>query len=237
MNLTTLSHIDLRFVASRIPRDIRGLMEKHGIYLAGGFIRATIAGEKPSDIDLFGASKDALKLVALELAQARGGRMHETQNAYTVLTGHRMPVQFIHRWLYGPGEQERLIAEFDFTIAQAVMWMQCDGPAPQWQSLCAADFYPDLAARRLTYTHPVRAEDAGGSLLRVRKFLKAGYNIQPGALAGVISRLFMAVRDRDEMDNEQRVATVLHGLLREVDPLIVVDGFDVVDEHATTEAA
>ena len=34
------------------------------------------------------------------------------------------------------------------------------------------EFYPDLAARRLVYTAPVRDEEAGGSLLRVRKFIE-----------------------------------------------------------------
>ena len=58
-----MSHLidaDLHFVMSRLPHDVRSMVKENGLFLAGGFIRATIAGEKPSDIDLFGATKDLL---------------------------------------------------------------------------------------------------------------------------------------------------------------------------------
>jgi len=137
-----------------------------------------------------------------------------------------MPVQFITRWLYTDPIQ--LLGEFDFTVAQAVVWHR-DG---KWHSLVGDDFYADLAARRLVYTSPHRAEDAGGSILRVRKFLTAGYTIQAGSLAGVIARLCQGV---DQIRNlgidEDYLKRLLTALLREVDPLTVVDGIDLVDEH------
>lgn len=230
-----LSMTDLNFVLRRVPRDVRELMKLRGLFLAGGFIRAAIAGEKASDIDLFGASLESLKLDAMQFAIARQGRMHETDNALTVLTpGHRLPVQFITKWLYAPGEQEKLLAEFDFTIAQSVIWWDKDG----WHSSIGEAFYRDLAARRLVYTFPQRAEAAGGSLLRARKFLMRGYNIQAESLAGVISRLVSGVNEAamgalvGEPGIEKARAQVMSGLLREVDPLIVIDGVDLADEHA-----
>lgn len=236
--MATLIQEDLNFVLTRLPRDVLKLIQDNGLYLAGGFIRATIAGEKVSDIDLFGAEKDKLKLLAMELAVKRGGRMHSTDNAFTVLTGTRIPVQFIHRWLYAPGQQDTLIGQFDFTIAQAVIWCDMNGEQPAWKSLVSDRFYTDLAARRLFYVAPQRNEDAGGSLLRARKFIAKGYTIQPLSLAGVIARLMQAVRPEDcDWRDEPRLAKVLTGLLREVDPLLVIDGVDLVDEHNTTQEA
>ena len=233
--MNALSTTDLNFVLRRVPKDVRDLMKSRGLFLAGGFIRATIAGEKPSDIDLFGASKESLKLDAMQFAIARQGRMHETDNALTVLTpGHRLPVQFITKWLYASGEQEKLLAEFDFTIAQSVIWWAKDG----WHSAIGESFYRDLAARRLVYLFPQRTEAAGGSLLRARKFLMRGYNIQAESLAGVIARLVSGVNQDAfgglvaELGKEKAMAQVMSGLLREVDPLIVIDGVDIADEHA-----
>lgn len=234
--MTALSGTDLNFILRRLPQDVRQLIKNKQLFLAGGFIRATIAGEVPSDIDLFGGSIDVLKYEAMQFAIARQGRMHETDNALTVLTpSRRLPVQFITKWLYGAGEQDKLLAEFDFTIAQAVIWWQKDG----WHSAISNAFYRDLAAKRLIYTFPKRIEAAGGSLLRARKFLMRGYNIQAEGLAGVISRLVSGIDEQrlggfvgEGLSLEGARAKVLSGLLREVDPLLIVDGVDIADEHA-----
>ncbi len=218
---------DLHLVVSRIPRDVLKMVQTNNLFIAGGFVRSKIADEKASDIDIFGPSKEALKAVAMQFALDRGGRLHETDNAFTVLSGSRIPVQFIHRWVYAPGQAQKLLAEFDFTIAQAVLWRSGE----KWESLISDDFYADLAARRLVYTHPQRVEDAGGSMLRVRKFLAKGYSIQPKSLAGVIARLLMAVRTKEGCWEEEWVTQVICGLLREVDPMRIVDGVDLIDEH------
>jgi len=220
---------DLRLIVTRLPKDIRKLIMERGLLLGGGFIRATIAGEKPSDVDLFGATKDQLEAASRKLnADRPGSRFHSSKNAFTVLTGSRMPVQFIHRWLFTSAVE--CTDSFDFTVAQAVVWSEND----EWKSTCHSDFYADLAARRLTYCSPKRNEDAGGSLLRVRKFLSRGYNIQAPSFAAVIARLCSAVEWAKIQDEEQS-AKVLCGLLREVDPLIAVDGLDLVDEHEVLE--
>lgn len=237
--MNTLTHTDLHHVLSRVPRDILALVQQQRLFIAGGFIRSVIAGEPSADIDLFGSGKEFLKLIALELANKRGGRFHETDNAFTVLSGHRLPAQFIHRWTYAPHEWHRLLGEFDFTIAKAAIWWvpgANDTEPGKWESACDERFYSDLAAKRLHYTRPQREEDAGGSLLRVRKFLRKGYNIQVASLASVVARLFVAVHGKDDGD-EVWVSTILTGLLREVDPLLVVDGLDLVDEHQTIDGA
>lgn len=225
--MDTLRPQDLNFVLSRTPKDIRKFMQEQPLYLAGGFIRSIISGEQPSDIDLFGPSKEALDAISMKLALDRKGRRHVSENAITVLSPPRFPVQFITKWTYvNPLD---IVQSFDFTICQAAIWW-ADGEVKKWQSMVSPDFYPDLAARRLVYAFPKRMEAAGGSMMRVRKFLTRGYNIQAPSLAGVMTRVFMSIRDAAGMD-EAGMAKVVAGILHEVDPLIVVDGVDFIDEH------
>ena len=224
-----LTQNDVHFVVSRLPRDVRDLMQKRPIFLGGGFMRATIAGEKPADIDLFGNSKEMLDNAANEiLANRPGANRSTTENAITIYQSPRLPVQFITRWLYD--DPVKVAESFDFTIAQAVIWYECckEGHSP-WTSWASDGFYQDLAARRLVYTCPARNEDAGGSLLRVRKFLSRGYNIQPPALAAVIARLMAGVRDNVDVRDEKATSTILEGLLREVDPMTIIDGQPITD--------
>lgn len=228
MDQPSLTTTDLHFVCSRVPRDVRDLAKERDLRIAGGYIRAVIAGEKPSDIDMFGSSKEQLTEAAKDLALKRRGRVHETDNALTVLAPPRYPVQFITRWVHeNPAD---LLRSFDFSIAQTVLWFNLGA----WRSMVGERFYSDLAAKRLYYTAPERNEDAGGSLMRMIKFTKRGYNIQAPSIAAVIVRLLRGVREDSpfwEASEAQR-ADVLTGLIREVDPLLVVDGVDLVDEHA-----
>jgi len=162
--------------------------------------------------------------------------MHHSDNAITLITENRATVQFITRWTFADGPS--LVNSFDFTIVQAAVWWGKNG----WESTTGAGFYADLAARRLVYTHPVRVEEAGGSLLRVLKYVKKGYNIQPGSLGGVVARLYSAI-DQEKVaarsvhlgpghDQEKVTAYVITGLLREVDPSLAIDGLDVQnDDH------
>ncbi len=242
-----LSNSDLNFVLSRCPRDILKLLRDNAgkLFLAGGFIRSTISGDKVSDIDLFGTTKDDLLRIAKDLTLERKGRYFQTDNAITVLSPPRFAVQFITRWLFT--EAEPLITSFDFTVCQAVIWAESlpdttitvDGKPVvkkhcRFHSLISAAFYPDLAAKRLVYTFPQREEEAGGSLMRVIKFVKKGWNIQAPSLAGVIARIVSSLSTNELATGGNRefgAARVITGLLREVDPLTVIDGVDFVDEH------
>lgn len=229
----SLTQNDLRYVVQRLPRDIRDLLtENHGkLFIGGGFIRATIAGEEPSDIDLFGDDPAFLKTVAdlLKTRRAVGTKLHSTKNAITLLTPDRLPVQFITRWTFQNAYD--LVRSFDFTVCQAAIWRSGNKVNSEWMSSKGDNFYIDLAGRRLVYTNPVREEEAGGSMLRVLKYVKRGYSIQVSSLGEVIARLADKV-DSARVDGERLTTGKIIGeMLREVDPLLVVDGFDIVDDH------
>lgn len=226
--MTELTPEDLHMVVVNLPRDVQKLLKENRLYVGGGFIRAVISGEKVSDIDMFGHDADYLTLVADKITEKREARSFKTKNAITILSPPRIPLQFIKRWVFDSAD--KLVASFDYTVCQAAIWYK----NKSWHSWIGDRFYSDLAAKRLFYTSPVRDEEAGGSMLRMRKYLKRGYNIQPESMAAVMARVFMAV-DRDKAGNEEWAATIIAGLLREVDPLMVVDGVDFVADHETPE--
>lgn len=221
-----LTHDDMLRIVGRMPRDVVALMKERGCILGGGYIRARVAGEEPSDIDLFSPSVDAAEVSASRLADGRSVKVYRTRNAFSVLTPNRIAVQFIHRWQFS--DADALIRSFDFTVAQAAIWWAGE----EWHSITSTLFYADLAAKRLRYLRPDRHEDAGGSLLRVQKFLHRGYNISPEDLAAVIARLFSGVKDSGlwASSGEEGRTKVLAGLLRQVDPLAIIDGLEPTDD-------
>lgn len=239
--MNTLTTNDIRYVVSRLPRDIRELLTENAraLFVGGGFIRETIAGHAPADIDLFSDTLERCNALADLLVARRNAagfkvKKHVSRNAITLLTEGRLPIQFITRWTFS--DATALVASFDFTVCQAAIWRSGKMSNDAWKSCVGEQFYVDLAGRRLVYTSPRREEEAGGSLLRAIKFVKRGYSIQVSSLGAVIARLSYAVRDSYMAATEAGTAQVLTGLLREVDPLQVVDGLEVIDNHDSPDA-
>lgn len=219
-----LAEEDLHHVIRMMPKDlVESMRLRPRVFLAGGALRALIGGEKVADWDLFGSSEHELTnlMEALKLNRP-GSRLHRTPNAITLLSPNYKPAQAITRWLYTTADA--LMESFDFTIARAVVWY--DPNEDQWKSLVDERFYPDLAAKRLHYRAPVRQEDAGGSLLRVVKFLRRGYNIAPASLSKVVARVVDSIPSPPVGDTDVNILS----RLREVDPLLLLDGLDVVDD-------
>jgi hypothetical protein len=228
-----LNKHDLQFALRRLPRLLKERMKQShwagGIFVGGGYLRAVVANEEVSDIDVFVSSKADADKLARELAIANIERfrpgaivteaslkreIYETANAIT-LTKFKPAIQIIHRWVFQAGPD--VAQSFDFTVCAAVFWF--DGE--NWCSYVDPTFYEDLAAKRLVYRSPKREEEEpGGSMLRVLKYYQKGYRIPLDSLAKVIDRLMDGV-NRDRATNAGvPIANVILGRLREVDPLV-----------------
>lgn len=213
---------DLNWCVYRLRESARTALQANPnrLFVAGGFIRSCISGDKINDLDLFAPSRELAEQEARRMASSEGKRVHESGNAFTLKT---MPyaTQFIHRWTFeNPVD---CIQSFDFTIAKAAIWWN----GTEWESACDERFYPDLAAKRLTYCSPVRDEEAGGSMLRVLKFYQRGFKIDMNSLGAVITRIATAAMDMlPEGDDAGSIdlCPVITGLLKEVDP-------DIDPEH------
>lgn len=210
--MISLARCDLKWCISRLPKDVVELMKEEGdrVVLAGGYIRARITGEKPSDIDMFTKTAESAELYARRLADKK--KLIETDNAWSVV-GKGLTVQFIKKWVYE--KPCDILESFDFTIARAGIWFD-DG---DWHGMCDDSYYVDLAARRLVYCSPKRIEEAGGSMLRVLKFYQRGYRIPLDSLGGVIARVITGIDfERPGAQSEDDWKKIVTGLLREVDP-------------------
>lgn len=213
---------DLLWCLRRMPNQVVTMLKQRGdkVVVAGGFIRACIAGEKPSDIDLFTNTPETAEACAREMKDKTKRRMVTTNNAYTIYECGRLSIQFIHKWTFERPRQ--IIPSFDFTIAKAAIWYDTDNK--EYVGICDERFYPDLAAKRLVYCSPKRIEEAGGSMLRVLKFYQCGYRIPLDSLGAVIARCMTGInlerKCPDHLTKEEDWAYILSGLLREVDPAI-----------------
>lgn len=227
--MSELYELDKNNVVARLPLSIKTLIKaRPKLMIGGGYIRSIIMKERPNDIDIFGPSKEYLHEAAqhfqLEIIKSTNIGKFKSENALT-LKVKPYPVQFIDRWVFD--NPDGLIESFDFTMAAAAIWY--DETKKQWCSVCHNDYYRDLATRELVYTAPNRDEEPGGSLLRVRKFLKSGWNIRTNSLAGVLYRLYLGIDAKRANSASVDVEQIISGLLRDVDPLIPDD-----DNHPTT---
>ncbi len=240
---------DAQWILSRLPKELRSVLKEAaegGIiaFVCGGFIRACIAGETVSDIDIITNSVPNAHFLVSKIKNAiEADRTFESDNATTIWKEGIPPIQVIHRWTSATPEE--LLQSFDFTIAKAGIWYDTRAG---WRHRCDTRFYQDLAAKRLVYTSPQRNEDAGGSMLRVLKFYQRGYRIPLDSLANVIARLSGAIDTtkvpigtNGKMD-EAQLGKVLCGLLVEVDPAftpkdakLAPDDADKAQKEGTTD--
>lgn len=213
---------DLRWCVYRLKESVRNALKgnPNQLFVAGGFVRSCVSGDKINDIDIFAPNRELAEREARNIARAEAKRIHESGNAFTIKT---MPyaTQFIHRWTFtNPVD---CIQSFDFTIAKAAIWWN----GTEWESACDERFYPDLAAKRLTYCSPIRDEEAGGSMLRVLKFYQRGFKIDMDSLGAVITRIANSAMDmipEGETSDSVDLCPTITGLLKEVDP-------DIDPEH------
>jgi hypothetical protein len=71
-------------------------------------------------------------------------------------------------------------------------------------------------------------------MMRVMKFVSKGYIIAPEDLAMVMSRITRRIRWEHELVRKDDGARIMAGLLREVDPLTIIDGVEMEEETPAT---
>jgi hypothetical protein len=193
MTFESLQKEDLHAVVAALPEPLKDLIisDKWSgrIIIAGGLIRAVVAGEPINDIDLFTNSKvesDELLFAIRDEIEADVS-IFSTPNAHSI-EGFKYPVQIILAWQFH--DAYYCIKSFDFTICQAAIYYEHG----KWHSVCSENFYPDLAAKRLRYTNPSRVEThIGGSLTRILKHYQRGYHIDVESLGATLSSFYRAL--------------------------------------------
>lgn len=172
---------DLGRVVGRLPEGYKiHLMAGRGI-LAGGFIRSVIAGEPVRDVDVYCSKLNSTWWhTAAKVADVAEFPLGKTIQH----VGVSVPLQLITAFPEQSEDPAKLLDIFDFTICKAVVWYDVKGK--EWKGLCDIKFYLDLASKRLRYEAPPEHKYAGGSLLRMRKYVKRGYHIPASSLAQLV---------------------------------------------------
>lgn len=207
----SLDKEDLERVVLTMPETIASRMRMYPqVVLAGGFIRATIAGERPADLDLFYPRTEKGDMRAREEAQnvLPWSELKGSDRAYTYTPNLRgqtpeefgYPVQIIWRWEFP--NAYTLMNSFDFTICKAGVWYDPDKKA--WQGACHKQFYTDLAAKRIVYAPSAVRPDTERnvvSIARIMKFVSRGYYVSPEQLALVVADSYQCLKS-DPKDME-----------------------------------
>lgn len=208
---------DIDHVLRRLPAHIREELRAagEGVWLAGGFIRAVIAHEPLTDVDLFiSKSHDPMRTIK-KFANTDAEMVHVTDRAHTALLEQQtrmQMVQVVHGWRFDT--PQNVLSEFDFSVIQAALWY-----AGGWQSAVGDSFYADLAGRRIRYMQTGKnrsSDEAGGTLQRLIKYTKRGYHASPETIAEVVSD-FVACAQLDGLPDAERYAYIIN-ILRGLDP-------------------
>ena len=222
-----LNKYDLHRALRGIPKELKQHMKGGKVFVGGGYITSVVRGDKVNDIDVFVGSKAEAEALARSLkATLNITNEWKSDNAITLRRPGRPPIQIIHRWTFT--KLKDVADSFDFTICCAVIGYEFDTSGGieggmQISSYCDDAFYQDVAANRLVYRHPVRNEDAGGSMLRLLKYYRKGYSAPLETTGGVIARMigkvdWSQINGYYGVEREEFLTRVLTGLLVEVDP-------------------
>lgn len=176
---------DVQRVVAAAPEPVRELLTwplcQDPPVLAGGFVRDTLVGARPLDLDVFWSANIA---IPNEWVQRHGIRV--TRLAWLITDwaydGWDIPIQTI-RVQTTPLEH---LATFDFTVCQAGIWHD----RGTWYSTCHEKFYEDLAAKRLRLTSPAAANPRNG-LRRALKLAARGYTADNELLAALAAAAVM----------------------------------------------
>ena len=183
--------------------------------VAGGFIRAYFAGEKPSDMDLYFRNQECFLFFIKELQNSGWKEVANTDRAVTFLKDGKC-VQAIR---YRFGNPDEVIGMFDFTICQASMTvyntasLDPEGIDPengQGQGKIEGNlwlhenFFEHLAARVLVFNP--KAPMPLASLKRVIKYLKRGYSICDEGLIVLAEAINRTVDFEDPESVQQAIA-------------------------------
>lgn len=186
-----LEEDDIKRVVFSLPDEVREVLRKHPeeAVLAGGYIRANIAGEEPRDIDIFMPAKKSAKDWMVD----EGITSNEGELCWEVAAKKdRLPMQAV--WRYPFKAPYEILEQFDYIITKAAIYFHNGSKdvKPSYVGICHRLFYKDLARKALTYESD-RGDEYLMSIPRLMKFIVRGYVIDPHSLATVITKTCLSL--------------------------------------------
>jgi len=181
------------------------------IIVAGGFIRAYYAGEKPSDLDIYFRNNLDLLSLKSELEGKEWLEVFKTDRAITLKKDNKL-IQLIS-YIYG--EPSAVIELFDYTICCAAMTItrheiedEDSGDTRielHGHLVLHDDFFENLAGRVLEF---IGTPLPLSSLRRAFKFVKRGYSICDENIVKIAEAIFRQV----DFDDEGKLSEHMAGI-------------------------
>lgn len=138
--------------------------------------------------------------------------LFETTNAVSIkFREHKIQVIKSYASL-SPNE---LLSRFDFSMGGAVIYTNDYGDyaLPILRSNCLVEYYRCINQKVVNYRVPVRDEAAGGSYLRLQKFIARGWTATIAQHAKVLARTFKSMDNRKFSENEKEIAEAVETAL------------------------
>lgn len=203
MTIMTLHPDFVSLAVNNLPDEIRGVLMKlgPGLCVAGGFVRDTLLGEEPKDIDLFGTGVKVVADAITVLEKLGYKRVSDTRNAVTFLSPEGPKVQVIRRVYYPT--HEALVDSFDFSICQTAVWWAGD----RFVGYCTEAFSEDIVNGKARYTAPERDEDPGASVLRMVRFAGRGFEVPQEDIENCLARFYAKLAEEPEPVAREKIKT------------------------------
>lgn len=182
---------DLKKVVFALPEKAREALRRfpEECTLAGGFIRAIVAGENTRDIDLFVKDEKTAKKVADEV-----DLKYEKGEQFLRCDCDGVEVQIV--WRYNYTTPVDVPNDFDYTVCKACVYFtegdKKKNEEPGYRGICHERFYRDIARKELVYICD-RDEEQSTGFPRLLKYTAYGYQIGPQSLAEVIVKCCLSM--------------------------------------------
>jgi hypothetical protein len=167
-----------KVVAALPASAVRLLQDNHAnAIVAGGFVRDTLRGAQPSDIDIFTTAQIGYNVQLGILRDIPASIWKPPTFAEWRLYGI-LPIQIIY------ASQDHVETTFDFTICCARVGYSAARDC--WRGDCHEQFQEDLRNRTLRLLGPERIRPRK-TLKRVMRFVREGFTLQDGDLAAIVA--------------------------------------------------
>lgn len=187
-----LEQDDIKRVMFMIPDSIVDAMKRHPgkIIIAGGIIRALVAGESIKDLDIFvpGQSEAEKWLDEVGLDYEIGDKYLTTEPS----ENFSYEIQTV--WRYPFKEPWEIPEQFDYTVVKAAIWYDPGGKDkdPEFVGICHERFYRDIARRALVFCCE-RDTERVLSIPRILRYTQYGYSMDPKSMAEVIIKTCLSL--------------------------------------------
>jgi hypothetical protein len=189
-----------------LPAHLNERMREHGkeIILAGGFIRDTLIGVTPKDVDIFCAKARADKFIGHYEAPNTGNQIAKPgKSSYSAYIG-QTKYQFIYRFKFD--SPEALLNQFDYSICRAAIWYDRQGK--EWTGISWHSWATDAASKHLVFLDHEPEQEA---ILRLLELTKRGYTIGELSLARALTGFVGAMPAASTLDLEAFEAELVAG--------------------------